>query len=289
MYVFACFYNKIYISTPTTSSHLLHISAQLTSSTGCPQGCVLSPVLFSLYIQDTPALDTSFQTIKYADDLAILELVRYNSVSMIHHAADTLLNWCTNLDLAINVTKTKDMIFSNARDSPTPDQLVINTTTVEQVDKFKYLGTVLDCKMNFKPHTEYVDEKMRKRLFIMKLLYAMGISEPIRVKCYETFIESILKYHLPTVFGHLLAESKTKLNKTIKSAAKLSHIKLENITAVYNSVFGTRCLRLLHNDDPFMSFDELPSGRLRAVKHRVNLRKHSFRSRYVTFINSKIF
>ena len=33
----------------------------------------------------------------------------------------------------------------------------------------------------------------------MKLLYAMGISEPIRVKCYETFIESILKYHLPTV------------------------------------------------------------------------------------------
>ena len=125
----------------------------------------------------------------------------------------------------INVTKTKDMIFSNARDSPNPDQLVINTTTVEQVDKFKYLGTVLDCKMNFKPHTEYVDEKMRKRLFIMKLLYAMGISEPIRVKCYETFIESILKYHLPTVFGHLLAESKTKLNKTIKSAAKLSHIK----------------------------------------------------------------
>ena len=77
--------------------------------------------------------------------------------------------------------------------------------------------------------------------------------------------------------------------ETVKSIEILNCFKIITDIPVYNSVFGTRCLRLLHNNDPFMSFDELPSGRLRAVKHRVILRQHSFRSRYVTFINSKIF
>ena len=77
--------------------------------------------------------------------------------------------------------------------------------------------------------------------------------------------------------------------ETVKSIEILNCFKIITDIPAYNSVFGTRCLRLLHNNDPFMNFDELPSGRLRAVKHRVDLRKHSFRSRYVIFINSNIF
>ena len=125
----------------------------------------------------------------------------------------------------------------------------------------------------------------------MKHLYAMDVSEPICIKCYESFIESVLRFHLPTIFGHLLAESKSKIDRCIKCAAKLSKVKLDSISDVYNTAFATRCLRLVatDNDNPFMEFDHLPSGRLRAVKCRVNLRKDCFRSRCVSFYNSLMY
>ena len=97
-------------------------------------------------------------------------------------------------------------------------------------------------------------------------------------------------FEMPTTYSfHPVAKSNTKLNQTIKSVAKLSHINREKITDAYTSVLGTRSLRLFHNNGPFMGFNEIPSGRLHAIKHRVNLRKHSFRLRYLTFLIQRFF
>ena len=74
------------------------------------------------------------------------------------------------------------------RDGPTCDSLVIDGTAVEQVDSFKYLGTLVDKKLNFKANTQAVVNKARKRIFIMKKLYSLNTSCPIRIKCYLTFI-----------------------------------------------------------------------------------------------------
>ena len=79
---------------------------------------------------------------------------------------------------------------------------------MEQVDSFKYLGTVIDKKLRFQEHSVEVVKKARKRLNIMKKLYAMHVSGPLRVQCYTTFIERIFLYHLSTVFGHLSAMSR---------------------------------------------------------------------------------
>ena len=59
----------------------------------------------------------------------------------------------------LNVSKTKELIISNMRDNPTSDSLVIEGTAVEQVDSFKYLGTVVDKKLNFKANTQAVVKK----------------------------------------------------------------------------------------------------------------------------------
>ena len=61
--------------------------------------------------------------------------------------------------MSANVSKTNELIISNMRDNPTCDSLVIDGTAVEQVDSFKYLGTVVDKKLNFKANTQAVVKK----------------------------------------------------------------------------------------------------------------------------------
>ena len=55
---------------------------------------------------------------------------------------------------------------------------------MDRVDDFKYLGTILDSKLNFKLHSDHVVEKARKISFIMKTLSFLGIAIPVRIRYY---------------------------------------------------------------------------------------------------------
>jgi hypothetical protein len=240
------------------------LSPLLTTSVGTPQGCVLSPLLFSIYVQHMPKpINGNFHIIKYADDTVLIELLSKNDISCMSDAADQLAVWCDHNDLFLNVSKTKELLLCNLRDNPVHCALNINGNSVEQVESFKYLGTIIDRKLRFHQNTLEVTKKARKRLYIMKKLHAMRISIPLRTQCYSTFIECVFLYHLCTVYGHLSASSKLSINKVINLAGYLSDCSFDSIATVYSRVMGTRCLRLIlsGHDNQFSSLEQLPSGR----------------------------
>ena len=136
------------------------VSDSRTTNINSSQECVLSSVLFSLYIKDMPIPDYgSYHLIKYADDTILLELLGNIVPSILPSAASELIDWFQFNELVLNVRKTKELIISNMRDNPTCDSLVIDGTAVEQVDAFKYLGAVVDKKLNFKANTQAVVKK----------------------------------------------------------------------------------------------------------------------------------
>lgn len=261
------------------------------TSTGSPQGCVWSPLLFSIYVQHMPLPSIGdYHLIKYADDTILLELCTPDQPSTLHTAANQLYDWFCANDLILNVSKTKHMIFSNKRDNPSCDTLAINNTEVEQVNQFVYLGTTLDTKLDFKAHTQSVIKKARKRLFIMKHLSALKVSKPIRVRCYTTFIECVFIYHLCTVFGHLSKASQDAINNVISTAGFLAGCDFSLISDVYNRCFKKKCLRLYATDtEPIFELERLPSGRFRTLRCRVDLRKNSFRALCIKFLNKQLF
>ena len=89
------------------------VSDSRTTNIGSPQGCVLSPVLFSLYIQDMPIPDYGSYHLKYADDTILLELLSNTVPSTLPSPGNEFIDWFQSNELVLNVSKTKVLIISN--------------------------------------------------------------------------------------------------------------------------------------------------------------------------------
>ena len=266
-------------------------SSALSTSVGTPQGCVLSPLLFTIYIQHIPVpAETSYHILKYAHDIVYIELLNGGQQSTLSETASDMAAWCAENELVLNVSKTKELCFSNLRFSPVCSGIVIDGVAIERVESFKYLGTILHCKLSFQQNTEAVVRKARKRLFIMKQLLALRTSKTIRKICYKTFIESIFKYHISTVYGHMSTSCCRSVDKVIRLAGHLSQCSFQDLASIYGLCFKTRCLRMfVCNHQPLLELDRLPSGRYRAVKYRVAVRGKCFRSLCIKLLNQVLF
>lgn len=129
-------------------------------------------------------------------------------------------------------------------------------------------------------------EKMRKRLFIMKLISKLNVSDKLQKNHFYRECATVS----PVVFiWTLLTESKDNINEyNDKTASKMAKVDLKSVGAVYDTVFKTRCLRLTSGSryDPFVTFDKLLSERLKAVKQWANnLRKNCFHAKCVQYYN----
>lgn len=269
---------------------MLTYSQEISTSTGSPQGCVLSPLLFSLYVQDMQPEDPNVLIVKYADDTILMERLKNMESSVLQQELDHISRWCAENSLIINASKTKEILFSNQRHQPDPPLLEIDGQPLERVQEYKYLGTYLNHKLNFSTNTDKMAAKANQRLYIVKQLAHMKASPSTINTAYKSFVESVLTFHLTVLYGHLTAEMKTQLNRVIKNAYKLSggSLQRENIENIYAPRFLAKCHQLIFGDksNQLLTLDRLPSGRFRTPRHRINLRKNSFRSLCIKVINS---
>src|SRR4029434_9193216 len=87
-----------------------HVSDSRTISTGSPQGCVLSPLLFSLYTNRGPSSPQSIKHLKFADDTTLIGLISRGDESAYRWEIDHLVTWCGQNNLELNALKTVEMV-----------------------------------------------------------------------------------------------------------------------------------------------------------------------------------
>ena len=126
---------------------MLEISPPIAISTGAPQGCVLSPILFVIYTNNMISNYDDCMIFKYADDTVILGLVRNSSEVNYRLLIDNVSRWCSDNFLNLNVKKTKEVIFDFCRKKDDLVNVKINGNDVEIVSSYKYLGVVIDNRL----------------------------------------------------------------------------------------------------------------------------------------------
>ncbi len=87
-----------------------YISSTLTLNTVVLQGCVLSPALFTLFTHDCTPIYSSNSMIKFADDTTVVGLISGNDETHYNEEVQHLVMWCSDNDLVLNTTKTKEII-----------------------------------------------------------------------------------------------------------------------------------------------------------------------------------
>ncbi|KAI3353619.1 hypothetical protein L3Q82_004816 [Scortum barcoo] len=161
-------------------------SSTLTLNTGAPQGCVLSPLLYSLFTHDCVATHSSNTIIKFADDTTVIGLITGDN--------ETALTSCCRTTTSISTSsKTKELIVDfrrRQREEHAP--LSINGTTVERVNSFRFLGVHIREDLTWTHHTDFITKSARQRLFFLSRLRRLNMDSRILCSFYRCTIESIL-------------------------------------------------------------------------------------------------
>ncbi len=227
-------------------------SNSITLNIGAPQGCVLSPLLYSLYIHDCVSSHSSTSIVKFADDTVVLGLINNDDEAAYLDEVERLTSWCQDNCLSLNVSKTKELIVNFRKRQQWPyTPLMISGTPVEWVSSFKYLGVKktgdpeISEDLTWTTHIQTQIKKARQRLYHLRQLRKFRVSPAILKTFYSGAIESVLTQCISVWYGNSSNQDCKALQRVVRLAERISGSALPSLQEIYFKHCKSRAAKIL--------------------------------------------
>lgn len=157
-YKFVKIIEQIYTNTKSAVWTGEELSEYFTTTSGVKQGCLLSPLLFALYLNDLhdslggglEIEGINIRLLLYADDIVIMA----ENVKVFNDMIRELEKYCDKWDLEVNKNKSKIMIFRNGGRLSAQENWKFKGENINIVSEYNYLGVILTPKMSFSKHLQ---------------------------------------------------------------------------------------------------------------------------------------
>ena len=206
--------------------------------TGVPQGSVLAPILFLIFIDDIPkSVNTKGESLLFADDLFSFygdkNLKRVNRIMQKY--LNLLEDWLKKWRLKAAANKCSYNIYQTKGKSKTDLNLFLFGEKIKKENNAKYLGIHIDSNVNFSHHINMVKSKASKKMNFLKVINFKKnkINLKTKVDIYQSMIRSNIDYAAPLL---------TKIN--ISSAKTLESIQYHSMRIILNERLGSSNKRM---------------------------------------------